>query len=847
MKKIILITLSIFFLISNTHAQTKLKAKPSPQSEMDKMMEDATKGMSVEEKAQMNEMMKGVMPDMTQPHMGIAVYPEFTSNKQLVPKKDMARINSIPKKNLSQADMSGYATNLYNKLLTKGDAAEMAMVKKIIAQSPKANDIGRAAILCMEQGHPQAAMALSMKAVIADPSNPNWQNNMASMLTQYGYPEQAVPVLQKLRNEFPSNSTVMNNLAQAWFGLGDMDSTKTIIRIAGRLNPYHPEAEETEGVVDETSGDPVKATEEYVESMENSINPFTEQLIKNNDGQNKLDNLDFEKLKHNITIYEYFKKDWIEIPKLSDKVSGFDDDMKIKNGYQKMFEDLESKIDKLNEAAQDELSTLADKDSASFIQTMMGEAMKGLNVMTKPAIIVQNVLQSYLFKWQKDYAKENSELMEKINDAQTEITKSGQDDKCVDMDQKNNAFLDFANPLIREFHARKIEEFRWWLNAYCTWTWYIGGNPKNSVMIQCLSWTAAFEKMNQDAIDDQRAEFPSCVGYNADGFTTILTPEIPNFSCPTIVKFPMGSDLQNLSSTTKNFDNNKNEVKTAENPVPNHTIAYGADQNSIAEPGPDPFFKTANGSITPGISEPGNSPGEQLLDILTNGPQTEAGISMNASSPGNGANSSGNNAQAASAGSKSLDAMNQQITDFWSNYARNKIANQKQIAASEKEMSDFWANYTKNKIEKYKIDSQVSKETTDFFTNYAKNRAAQSKALKEAEEKRNTEWFKELLKSKIEYSKADEYKRVMEEATTVKINKLQQSKRMQELLRKFMTSDCSEIKTTDQNKLDKYLKDLQAAGDNDVAYDIKTNGLQPSISSGIQAPGTFAPINGLFK
>ncbi|HEY5591171.1 MAG TPA: hypothetical protein VIK55_09155, partial [Paludibacter sp.] len=194
-----------------------------------------------------------------------------------------------------------------------------------------------------------------------------------------------------------------------------------------------------------------------------------------------------------------------------------------------------------------------------------------------------------------------------------------------------------------------------------------------------------------------------------------------------------------------------------------------------------------------------------------------------------------------------LDAMNQQIADFWSNYARNKIANQKQIAASEKEMSDFWTNYTKNKIEKYKIDSQVSKETTDFFTNYAKNRAAQSKALKEAEEKRNIEWFKEILKAKIAYSKTDAYKLNMEEATNAKINKLRQSKRMQELLRKFMTSDCSEIKTNDQNKLDKYLKDLEAAGDNDVAYDIKTNGLQPSISSGIQVPGTFAPINGLFK
>ena len=95
MKKVALIALSIFLLTSNTHSQTKLKAKPSPQSEMDKMMEDATKGMSVEEKAQMNEMMKGVMPDMTKKPRSAVV--TFTDNTKLIPAKDVNRINSIAK------------------------------------------------------------------------------------------------------------------------------------------------------------------------------------------------------------------------------------------------------------------------------------------------------------------------------------------------------------------------------------------------------------------------------------------------------------------------------------------------------------------------------------------------------------------------------------------------------------------------------------------------------------------------------------------------------------------------------------------------------------------------------
>ena len=446
---------------------------------MNKMMEDAMKGMSKEDQAEMKKVMEDMMPEMMQGNSKMANYPEFTSNKQLVPQKDVARINAIPKKKLTKADMSGYATNLYNKLMAKGNASEMAMVKKIIAQTPKANDIGSAAILAMMQGHPQAAMALSMKAVQLDPTNPNCQNNMASLLTQYGYPEQAVPVLQKLRNDFPKNSTVMNNLAHAWLGLGEIDSARSIIKKAGGLNPYHPEIKQTEGVIEEVTGNPEKAAEDYQESMENAINPFTEQLIKNNKSKSN-PSIDFEKLKRSITIYEYFPKDWIKIPTLSDNVSGYVNDMRIKNGYEKMFEDLKSKIETLKEASAAEINALANKsdDGTSFAKEMMKESMKGINAMSKPAVIVQLVLTNYLADWMSKYTNESIELRNKIDAARKEMTKSGKNDKCPDFDRKNNEYLKYVNPIIRKFHARKIEEFRVWLNTFCTWVWYITGNPK---------------------------------------------------------------------------------------------------------------------------------------------------------------------------------------------------------------------------------------------------------------------------------------------------------------------------------------------------------------------------------
>ena len=600
-----LFTLIILFAVSIAFAQPgkkpAAKQKVPAQKEMDKMMEDEMKGMSEDEKTEMRKMMKTVMPALQDHNDKIADYPEFTSNKQLVPKRDVARINSIPKKKLLQADMAAYAATLFNKIITRGDAAEVALAKKIIAQNPKANAIGGAAVLCMLQGHPQAAMALSIKAVQADPSNVNWQNNMASLLTQYGYPEQAIPVLQKLKNQFPRNSTVLNNLGQAWLGLGETDSAMANIKKAGGLNPNHPEAKETEGVIEETKGNTDKATDDYVKAMENAVSPFTEILIKNNNGQSKLDKIDFEKLKRSITIYEYFPKDWIKIPVLYDNVSAYENNMSIKNGFNKMFEELNAKIEAMAEASNAEVAALLE-DSVAFVKTMMQENIKGVNMMSKPAGIVQNILQAYLNKWMTDYTKQSGQLMENMNTKHMEMTKSGNNDKCTDFDRKNNEFLVYANPLIRNFYAKKIEEFRMWLNAFCTWSWYMTGNPKNTILTACIAWTAAITGMYEAAIHDQYAIEKSCVKQNGDGVTSVPVPAIPNFTCPAIVSIPVGADWQQLSNAAKNFDNNTSGAKqNAKNPVPNGSTAYGADGNTIAQAGRDPFTKTANGSITPGM------------------------------------------------------------------------------------------------------------------------------------------------------------------------------------------------------------------------------------------------------
>lgn len=808
MKRIFIIVAIFFnasFIVAQPTKKPAQQKQPASQPDMNKMMEEAMKDMSPEEKAEMKKMMKDVMPALTEKSGRMADYPDFTTNKELVPKKDAVRIASISKKKITQSDISGYASNLYSKIMTKGEPTEIALVKSILPKTPKANDLSNASVLCMMQGHPQAAMALSMKAVQANPVNVNLQNNMAALLTQYGYPEQAIPVLQKLKNDFPYNSTVLNNLGMAWFNLGVLDSAKKFTDLAIRVNPFHPEAKVCGGIIEETNGDPVKATKDYTEAIENSADPFIDKILKNKTGDKGFEKIDFEKLKRSITIYEYFPKDWIKIPQLSDNVSGYEHDMNTKNGFNKMIKELEEKIETLQEAAGKETEILMNKGEDEFVKEMAKENIKGINKMSLTAVTVQKILAMYIARQTQNDMQEYTELQHKIDAKRTEMTKSGKNDKCPDYDRKNNEYLAYINPLIRDFHEKRIERFRNWLNAFCTWVWYITGNPKNVSMMQCVAWTAGITEYYKDAFNDQEAIAKSCVNQNTDGSIFFPTPEIPNFSCPTIVKVPVGPDWQELSNAAKNFDMNSLGIKVnAANPVPNHTLAFGGDHTSIAQPGKAPFVKTANGSTAPGMLNENDDaylaplskiPLEELeslpkipLDELTPLPDLRR--------------------------SKLLkDLLSKMMTSDCNNIKSTKDKLKEQIDRMNKGVKELEAY--EHVIEQIKkLEAEIEQKET----------AAQKK-----------EQLKKLTERvQQEVDKMDKYEEMKAS-----------QKRIEELIKEM---DQLDDKNAFKNYTDKIMSIIDEIENTPaILKDIQQNGIQPSINSGVQVPGTFTANKTLFQ
>jgi tetratricopeptide (TPR) repeat protein len=593
--------------------KTTAPKQPS-QVNMDKMLEDAMKseGMSKEEQAEMKKYMKEMMPALEEHNRTTANYPEFSSNRQLVPKKDVTRINSMSKRVLTKTDVGSYANTLYTKLMTKGDPAEMAIVKKVIAQTPKAADIGSAAILAMLQGHPQAALALSIKAAATDPGNLNWQNNMAALLTSTGFPDQAIPVLRKLKNDLPNNSTVLNNLGHAWLGLGEPDSTKKYFSAALKANSKHPDALNGQGLMEEMNGNRESALQHYRESMQQTINPLTNQLISNSDDKKQQPVLELENLKQAIPYFEYFKKDWHgQLPSLSNSVYNYSEDKAILVAYKKMNDHLTDLVKNILDKLDDDLDQTTKKGEDEFVRIMTAESMKGLNMLSKPAGMIIGVLGIYMSQWQERTTKEILEiekwkegLVKKRDEEIAAIYKRMENSKgsCkqykAQLDTLENQYLRTFNGRMRSFMVQKEDEVRHWFNMYCSWNWYVAGNVKNIILLQDYGFVGLLSNYTTGIITALDVRQEHCADHSDELNKTIPLPEMPNFDCRPVISVPAGTEWEELAAGIMDFDDNGYGLKKTGEPVPNINAAYGLS-DLLAEPAIAPFVNTADGSVSP--------------------------------------------------------------------------------------------------------------------------------------------------------------------------------------------------------------------------------------------------------
>jgi tetratricopeptide (TPR) repeat protein len=458
----------------------------------------------------------------------------------------------------------------------------------------------------MMQGHRLAALGLAMQAVIAKPVNLNYQNNMAALLTENGYPENAIPYLNTLQQLVPGNSTVKNNLGYAWLNLGEIDSAQRILTAAAALNPENTDTKTGEGVIQEKKGNTEEAGKNYEEAFVKAPSTLILDLLNNAGKGNPYDDKTADEIKSKLTVYEYFKKDWVSYPDLSNSVSGYEKDTSIQEGYGRMFVSYTAKLQKIYDTIKNS------KYGDIFIPTAKGEMYGKL----------AQIIVTELKKIQQLYITRPG-LSENLEAAKESLKKAISDladikdfnVRCKKEDQLRSNYLVEVNTLIKKYFLVLNEKNRFWINAFITYNLLTNHQYKEHLM-EVVFYVESYVGSVAIGIYDLETD-PGCENLAPlkPSKANINEPPLPKLLCPV-----------NINANT--VSNNYNDIsKSATGTAPNATVAIGSAEGEIAEPGRagTPSVCTSQGDVcSNGINEQDEyGEANQCIEETKTAPPTE--------------------------------------------------------------------------------------------------------------------------------------------------------------------------------------------------------------------------------
>lgn len=170
-------------------------------------------------------------------------------SESAVVKKDIARINLLPKKILSNAELPVFLKNVQlgvEKIIPVAEKTEALNIYNETKSKYRSTAVvANAANGCWMLGHWEKALVIMGKACIDDMNDADNLNNYAAFLIMTGGEQAALPILEYLNEKYPDNSTILNNIGQAWFGLGDMEKAQKYLIAVTELYPNHSMANST--------------------------------------------------------------------------------------------------------------------------------------------------------------------------------------------------------------------------------------------------------------------------------------------------------------------------------------------------------------------------------------------------------------------------------------------------------------------------------------------------------------------------------------------------------------------------------------------------------------------------
>ncbi|HRQ48997.1 MAG TPA: hypothetical protein PLR74_00570 [Agriterribacter sp.] len=253
------------------------KEKPPTQSEMEAVMKQARQmidEMNPENKKMMDSMGINMPSFKNVPQVGDkALADAYAMEGVIVPPKNAKLIATIPTQTFSSAELLNYIKTTSASVATEIKPESKQTADKLIDLFKKDKYYGAmiasAANGLWTMGYKEAGVYLMGKATEALPNADNY-NNYSAYLTMTGAAHMAIPVLNTLNSIHKKNSTILNNLGHAWLQLGDEPKATKYLDSTIMIYAYHPQANFTKCLVEESKGRTAEATVALKRSLKHS-------------------------------------------------------------------------------------------------------------------------------------------------------------------------------------------------------------------------------------------------------------------------------------------------------------------------------------------------------------------------------------------------------------------------------------------------------------------------------------------------------------------------------------------------------------------------------------------------
>ena len=271
--KILFLSLVAFTLLHCSYAQT---GNPKSKAAIEARQKEAQKALdqlTPEQRKMMDQMgISAKVPSMPGGVSDGNVTGALGGGGEFgIPKKNGGLIAAIPNITLTAATLSTYIKSL-NDFVEKSIPDDAKFTGQNAYSYFKTNKyaieaIGNESIGFWTIGRPEIAVYIMSKACGDNSLDADLLSNFAAMLSMGGAPHRAIPLLEYLNKQYPDNTTILNNLGQAWFYLGEIDKADTYLEKTVKAFAYHPQANYTQCLIQQSKGNTARA----IEKMKNSI------------------------------------------------------------------------------------------------------------------------------------------------------------------------------------------------------------------------------------------------------------------------------------------------------------------------------------------------------------------------------------------------------------------------------------------------------------------------------------------------------------------------------------------------------------------------------------------------